>query len=170
MTWPNENSQPTTSRTKTRTNATIIETQSHKPVTSKRLFQNGPHLSIKHVPKRSSVQREWHGQMKKVKQQLARYLKRITSEHKPINHLSQNEFLSQRITAVKRAPLQAQPSIARLTRPKENNQPTTSCSKTPRNHYRKTYATTSWFKTSLSQDSSQMSTKHVSKRSSVLRG
>ena len=109
--------------------------------------------------------------MKTVNQQvLARYLKRKISEHKPINHLSQNEFVSQRITAAKRAFLQPQLRMARLTRPKENNQPTTSCSKTPRNHYWKTYATTSWFQTSLSHNSSQFSTEHVLKRSSVLRG
>ena len=166
LNWPTETSQPTISRSKTRTNETIIGKQSHKPVTSKRLPQNGPQLSKNLVSKRSSVEGEWHGPMKTVNQKLlARYLKRKISEHQPINHLSQNELVSQRITAVKRAILQPQRSIAKLTRQKENNQPTTCCSKTPRNDYRKTYATTSWFKTSLWHDSSQVSPEHVSKRS-----
>ena len=142
------------------------------------------------------------------------------SEHQRINQFLQNEFVSQRISAVKRAYIQAklsiskltrpkgnnQPttscskvpknhyrktyattrrfktslshkrlyiqaklSISKLTRPKENNQPTTSCSKTPKNHYWKTYATTSWFKTSLPHNSPQFSTEHVLKRSSLLR-
>ena len=92
------------------------------------------------------------------------------SEHKRINQLLRNEFVSQRISAVKRASLKAKLSIARLTWPTENSQPTSSCSKTPRNHYRKTYATTRWFKTSLSHNPSQVSPEHVSKRSSLLRG
>ena len=72
------------------------------------------------------------------------------SEIKRINQFLQNEFVSQRISAVKRAYIQAKLSISKLTRPKGNNQPTTSCSKVPKNHYRKTYATTRRFKTSLS--------------------
>ena len=37
LTWPTETSQPTISRSKTRTNETIIGTQANKPVTSKRI-------------------------------------------------------------------------------------------------------------------------------------
>ena len=90
-----------------------------------------------------------------------------TQAHKPF----ESKWVGpQRITAAKRAFLQPQLRIARLIRPKENNQPTTSCSKTPKNHYWKTYATTRWFKTSLSHNLSQVSPEHVSKRSSLLRG
>ena len=81
---------------------------------------------------RSSVQREWHGQMKTVNQQLlARKRERMKplSEHERINELLRNEFVSQQISAVRRASLEEKLSIARLTWPTETSQPTISRSK-----------------------------------------
>ena len=51
------------------------------------------------------------------------------SEHKRINQLLRNEFVSQRISAVKRASLKGKLNIARLTWPTENSQPTISRSR-----------------------------------------
>ena len=51
------------------------------------------------------------------------------SEHKRINQFLRNEFVSQRISAVKRASLKAKLSIARLTWPTENSHPTISRSR-----------------------------------------
>ena len=79
--------------------------------------------------------------MKTVNQQLlARKRERMKplSEHKRINELLRNEFVSELISAVNRAYIQMNLSISTLTQPTENSQPTSSRSKTLRNHYRKT--------------------------------
>ena len=91
--------------------------------------------------KRSSVLRGYPCQLRQANQQfLAQERKRMKplSEKKPINKLLRNDFVSKVISAVNRAYIQAKLSISTLTRPTENSQPTSSRSKTLRNHYRKT--------------------------------
>ena len=91
--------------------------------------------------KRSSVLRGYPCQLRQANQQfLAEERKRMKplSEKKPINKLLRNDFVSKVISAVNRAYIQAKLSISTLTRPTENSQPTSSRSKTLKNHYRKT--------------------------------
>ena len=141
LTWPTETSPPTISRSKMRTNETIIGTQANKPVTSKRIRLTTD-LICQKSKSQSEVQycetntADW-------KQPTNNFSLRTANERnhcrkRRINKLLRNEFVSELISAVNRAYIQAKLSISKLTRPKENNQPTTSCSKTPKNHYRKT--------------------------------
>ena len=103
---------------------------------------------------------------------LARKRERIKplSEHKQINQLLRNEFVSQLISAVNRAYIKAKLSISTVIRPTEKSQPTKfpredSNEPLPKNMHihlhRKTYSKTSNSKGKLSPNRSQLPIEHL---------
>ena len=135
VTWPTETSQPTISRSKTRTNETIIGTQANKPVTSKRICLTTD-LSCQKSKSQSEAQYCETNPAKR-KQPTNNFL--LEDSKEPLlknirnNQLIQNQFASQFITVFNWARVYTKFTIARVTWPTETSQPTNSPSKTRTN-------------------------------------
>ena len=133
MTWPNENSQPKTSRTIPQSN--IFGTQAHKPFESKWVGLTTYHSCRKRIS--PAAAEDCQANTAKRKQPTNNFLHEDSKE--PLlknirnNQLIQNQFASQFITVFNWARVKAKLTIASLTWPTETSQPTISCSKTRTN-------------------------------------
>ena len=124
MTWPNENSQPTTSRTIPQTNN--FGTRAHKPFESKWDSLTTYHSCQKSISQGSAYYCKVN--TAKRKQPTNNFLledsKEPLSKNIRNNQLIQNEFVSGFITGFTWARDKAKLSRARLTWPTETSQPT----------------------------------------------